>query len=247
MTLAWRARLFTTRVNDPRRGLMLGIGVIGAGLVLLGLLQGFFAIAAGVMGASFLGFWAHAVFTSPVKRAAWIRVTLVLAAFAAGAGYSLWRGSVVPTVTAGAIITLAIRAYRHTRTPIDADGADSVGFAAYLHALIYLAYAGLIFVWPRLGTYLLVVVAAGTLIVIGATMLLADAHSLAIRSQKIRDDARHLQKVRLSGLRLTGRIAMAGLITAAIAASFLVLGGDKQRNPGSFMRLRTLFRPQGAN
>src|SRR5690625_7372133 len=102
MTLAWRTRLFTTRVNDPRRGLMLGIGVIGAGLVLLGLLQGFFAIAAGVMGASFLGFWAHAVFTSPVKRAAWIRVTLVLAAVAAGAGYSPRRGSGVPTATAGA-------------------------------------------------------------------------------------------------------------------------------------------------
>src|SRR5690625_62931 len=108
MTLAWRAHLFAIRVKNPSRGLVFGIAIIGAGFILLGLLQGLFSVAAGLMGAGFLALWAHAVFTSPVKRAAWVRITLVVAACVLAIGYSLWRGSVVPAVAAGAIITLAI-------------------------------------------------------------------------------------------------------------------------------------------
>ena len=230
MTSLWRARIYETRALNPSRGLAWATGLIAFGLVLLALLQNFFALAATGMGLGFLALWAHAVFTSRIKRAQWQRIGLVGGVFGIAIGYALWRGSPIPAVAAGAIITLAVRAYGAVRTPSD---ADSPGFAAYLRALMLISYAGLVFVWPRLSVYVLVLVAAGVVIYVGGRTLLKPAPDLREQALSIRDDATCLKKVRLSRLHLTGRIAMAGVIVLAITGSFFILGGAPEREPGA--------------
>lgn len=231
MTSLWRARLYELRLENLARGRLVAIGSIVTGLILLALLQNLFAVAAAAVGLGFLALWGYAVFTHPLKRALWQKIAVVGGGVVLAVGYALWRGSPVPALAAGAIVTLVVRAYRCARTPVD---ADSPGPAAYLRVLMLLAYAGLLFAWPRLGTYLLVIICAGTIIFIATRALVRSPSDLRAEATAIRDDAARHRRERLSSARLTGRIVLALGTAGAVAASFFIFGGASQRQPGEF-------------
>lgn len=229
MTSLLRARLYDLRANNPGRGLAWAIALIFAGLVLLALLQNYFAFSAALVGAGYFALWAHRVFTSRIKRAKWQRVALVGGCGIAVVVYAFWRGSPIPAVASAAIITLTIRAYGAVRTPSD---ADSPGFAAYLRALMLTAYAGLVFTWPRLSVYFLVLIAVAFLIAVGARAISAPSEELRSRAISIKDAATSLRMIRLTRARIMGRLSLAALTVGAIVASFFILGGAPEREVG---------------